>query len=200
MPVYGISITKRVSFRGANQEFSNVYHYDFDNIIGAADADDAIDEIKATEIDLHSGDVTFVLGRCWSAGQSPGENQMLTEKALSGIGNMAVNSSLDRERAVLMYWPAGFNVRGRPVFLRKWYHCCGSIALQSFNSGNLQNTTALSTGVRDAIATKVGELNTITAGATSGTLCAASGRDFTSGPVTYPWLEHHQLGDAWRGT
>ncbi len=33
MPIWGVSITKRVTFRGNPQEFANVYHYETANPI-----------------------------------------------------------------------------------------------------------------------------------------------------------------------
>lgn len=199
MAIYGFSITKRVSFRGVQQEFSNVYHYNFASIIGGADADDAIDDLTTHEKLLHSADVTFVLGRCWSAGQTAGQNQMLTEKALSGTGSLTANVVMDRERAFLVQWPAGFNSRGRPVFLRKWYHSCGGPASIVVSNGMLQQTVALTTTERNNLAALADNIDTISAGANQGDLCAASGRQKTGGPVAHEWLEHHQLGEAWRG-
>lgn len=199
MPIYAVSITKRVSFRGANQEFSNVYHYDYSGALGQADADALIDAIKAIEVPLHSSDVTFVLGRVWTAGGSPAANQMVAEKALSGTGSQAVIGEMDRERAVLAQWPAGLNVLGRPVYLRKWFHSCGNCNAVSFSAAIFQNTAAISDANRNTIQAKVNELRQVTANAKTFNLCAKSGRLSTAPAVIYKWLEHHQLGDQWRG-
>lgn len=199
MVLYGCSITKRVSFRGANQEFTNVYHYDFSNIIGAADGNDLINDLKGVETSLHSTDVTFVLGRVWSAGQSPGQNQMLTEVTLSGTGNQSTNISMSREMAFLVQWPAGINIRGRPVYLRKWYHSCGALNGINPSGGTMQNTTQFTGPNLAAIEAGVSGVRNVTAGANAGQLASASGRLTTGAAQAYPWLEHHQLGDMWRG-
>src|SRR5215204_847883 len=121
----GVSITKNTPFRNSVQEFTNVYYYDVDNQPSAAQADTFIDNLTALEKTFHSSAVTFVRGRCWSAGGSPSANNMISQKLLSGTGARLANTSLDRERAFLFRIRAGVSSNGQPVFLRKWYHACG---------------------------------------------------------------------------
>jgi len=194
----GISIVKRVTFRGQPQEFANVYHYVVGGTPSAADVGVLIGNIVTIEKDLHSTDVTYVRASGWSAGGSPSQNQMLAEPNLTGTGSQAVNSSMDRERAVLIQWPAGVNVRGRPVFLRKWYHSCGNCATHIFVAGELQNTAVIPPADRTIIENKANLLRTPTIPSSTTNLAAASGREHVSAGICYNWLEHHQLGDAWR--
>lgn len=197
MGIIGVSITKRVSYRESTQEFSNVYFYEITPVpTNAAAADPIIDEVKAYEVPLHSTEVTFVRGRLWTAGGSPAANEMISQKNLSGTGNQAPNSSLDRERAVLAYWPAGVDSRGKPVFLRKWYHSCGGCAGVAFVAGEMQQTVSLTSTKRDQIAAAVNDVEIIQGGA--GTLRAESGRQRTGNILIHKFLEHHQLGDQWR--
>lgn len=198
MAIIAVSIVKRVSFRGAQQEFSNVYHYNIASVPNAAGAATLMNNVKAVEVPLHSTDVTFVRASAWTAGGSSTSNNMINEITLSGTGSQATNTSMDRERALLFQWPAGVNNRGRPVFLRKWIHCCGNASGIAFNTTILQNTTQIQPTDQTTLANQMA-LNT---GQTTGTdpanLCGPTGRATTGGVKCYPWLEHHQLGDAWR--
>ena len=198
MATYGLSIEKRMTFRGQPQHFSNVYYYK-GGIIGAADLSDLIDKVKAIEVDFHGSDVTFTRARGWSAGGGPAANEMMVDKVLSGTGGQANNTSMDRERAMLIQWAAGKDIRGRVVRLRKWYHCCGNCVGHIFTSGEMANTAAIPSTDLSLIEARADDLNTLNAGTNPMTLTSKSNRNIDSGqPKAYKWLEHHQLGDEWR--
>lgn len=197
MAITGLSITKKVMFRGFAQEFSNVYFYQGGSI-NATDASNLIATVKAIEVDLHSTDVTFVRAAVWSAGGSPLANAMILQQDLTGTGAGATNSNLDRERAFLCQWKAGLDSRGRQVYLRKWFHSCGAINGINPVAAWMQNTSQIDTTSRTTIGNKVDDLQSLTIGANNLDLSSASGRARTSGVIVYPWLEHHQLGDQWR--
>jgi len=203
MAQFAISITKRVVFRGKTQEFSNTYNYGTAAAMpGASLANDLIDEVTAKEKLFHSTAVTFLLGRCWSSGGTPAENEMISEKALTGTGSTAVSTAMDPERAILIQWAAGLDSRGRAVYLRKWYHCFGAFGSVAMSNAHLQQSTAFTAGERTTMQGLADALSRI--GSSVYGLVAASGRQRTGGilsadpPVAYPWLEHHQLGDQWR--
>lgn len=194
----GVAIVKNTLFRGVQQEFSNVYYYELPTAV-TAPAESIIDEITAKEKTLHSTVVNFVRGLAWSAGGTPGQNQMLHQKALSGTGTQTATSEMDRERAVLIRWPAGFDSRGKPVYLRKWYHSCGACAGQALNASSvLANTSDISTATRNAIATSVNDLRQVNDAVDLWDICAKGGRDTTGPAECHRYLEHHQLGDQWR--
>lgn len=84
----GISITKKTPFRDSSQEWSNVYYYD--GLAGTPDqaaANNLIDELVTREKAIHTTDVTFVKGRCWSQIGDKTQNEMLSQKDLSGTGS-----------------------------------------------------------------------------------------------------------------
>ena len=196
----GISITKSVSFRGVQQEFSNVYYYD--TPVGSAsdtEADSLINQIVVIEKTCHSTDVSFVRAKAWSAGGSPASNNMILQKNLSGTGSLSLNVTTDRERAILIQWSAGIDSRGRPVKLRKWFHTCG-VLLDGSAPGSpvLQNTAAIATANRTAMATKANALRHLTAGIRGFDLSGPTGRATDGDATCHQYLEHHQLGDMWR--
>jgi hypothetical protein len=198
-----VSIIKRCAFRDAVQHFSNVYTYGSlePNSAAYLEADVIIDEIVAMEKQIHSNAVTFEHARMWSSGGTIAENQMLYEKALTGTGTPTNNGDVDRERALLCQWPAGVDSRGRPVYLRKWYHPMTlNLAGSAIPSGAVGNTTVLPTAFRNAVAAIVGGINSVGVASLWG-LIAESGRerDSFANPTVHPYFEHHQFGDEWRG-
>jgi len=179
------------------QEFSNVYH--FSSIGGTQnDANALVDATKAKEVQFHGGDVTFTRGRAWTSGGSQASNNMIVDKALTGVGGQANATSMDRERAVLVSWPAGNDSRGKPVFLRKWFHCCGTFAGVTFATSVLQQTSAIDSTSRGTIATAADAIDGQVVNGNAFDLVAKSGRGTTGGAQCHQYLEHHQLGDQWR--
>ena len=195
-----ISITKRAAFRDSTQEWQNVYCYGSAGLNPSQAAAEAlIDEVTTKEKTFHSTLVSFVLGRCWSSGGSIAENEMIAEKTLSGTGSTATSTANDLERAVLIQWPAGFDSKGRPVKLKKWYHVHGSIGGVTLSNAILQNFTGFTAANRTAIEAAVGVLTRI--GTSVWGLKAESGRERSGSgdPIAHRYYEHHQLGDMWRG-
>lgn len=198
----GVSITKSTSFRNSTQEFSNVYY--FTNGAGglpdATQAEAIIDALTAQEKSFHSTSVTFVRGRLWSQVGSQAGNNMIAQKNLTGTGARAAGT-YDKERAFLFRVRAGVDVRGQPVYLRKWFHACGEFVAGSAPSGNvLQNTSGFSSAERTAQVNQMIGVTSFTAGGSTWNIVAKSGREPNAGA---PWeahqfLEHHQLGDMWR--
>lgn len=201
----GISIVKRVAFRDSIQEFANTYHY---GSAGANPTEAAalalIDEVVTGEKVFHSSAVSFIRASCWSSGGSQAANQMIAQKLLTGVGSSSTSTAMDAERAVLIQWPAGLDSLGRPVRLKKWYHCFGAFGSVIMTNTLLQNATAFSAGERTTMA-NLADANTRLGSPEVWGLVAESGRQRTGGilsadpPIAHKYLEHHQLGDMWRG-
>jgi hypothetical protein len=197
--LFGVSVEKTVSFRGVQQPFANVYYYNHDSG-SEGDADSLLNNVKALEVGFHSTDVSFVFGRVWTAGGTKQTNHMVVQKNLSGTGNQATSGSMDRERAFLIRWPAGFDSRGHQVYLRKWFHSCGACVGFTPGTGQLQNTAEIPTATRSTIETAADGFQSVAVpGGISYVLRSATNRTRTGDSECHPWLEHHQLGDQWRG-
>jgi hypothetical protein len=124
---------------------------------------------------------------------------MRVDKALTGAGALTEVTFMDRERAVLVQTPAGINSRGKPVYLRKWYHVCAAAGPNSLTNAQIANTAQLSTQQRDYWAGKVNDIQELELLANPvASMVAQSGRVTTGEPACHPYLEHHQLGDQWR--
>jgi hypothetical protein len=207
---FGIQVEKSISYRGATQPFSNTYYYEIaaantpaDNpgVIGVAN--DMLDDVVAAERAAHGTNVNFVMARCWSQIGTPSQNEMIVQRPLTGTG--AVGSpptSIDRERAFLVRFRAGSDSRGRPVYLRKWFHLDVSlIGGETITPGQLQQTAQLTTNQRNALQTLGNALKNITPGAGPvAELVSKQGRQITGATTAHPYFEHHQLGEAWRNT
>ncbi len=202
----GISITKEVAFRDNQQEFSNVYYYGNGTgaLPGLTDAEALLDQLVALEKTFHSSLVSFVHGRLWSAGQGASVNEMLAEKTLTGTGSTTTDTTMDKERAYLFQFPAGVDSRGKQVYLRKWYHTCGVFpGGPSPVGGSIHsNATGFTTANRTAMSGNADDILTIGVTSSPGwALVSKNGRN-VSAPAsteTYKYLEHHQLGNQWRG-
>lgn len=201
----GISITKEVGFRDSIQPFSNVYFYEngfLGSFPGEAGAEGLIDGLVALEKTFHSSLVEFTFARCWSQGPTEAGNEMIFQKPLTGTGSTAMDNGLDRERAYLFRWRAGSDTRGKPVYLRKWYHSCGAfpgvtIPLGATLVGNL---VGFSTAQRSAMQTNAAAVTERAGDNGPWRLCSKGGREVdVDTPEAHRYLEHHQLGDQWRG-
>ena len=203
MPRYGFSVEKTTLFRGTQQPFANIYYYEAPTVALTANVDQQtlLQQIVDKEKEFHSSAVNFVRGRVWNTGSGSQQgNQMRIDIALTGAGAVSDNSNMDRERAVLIRVPAGINSRGKPVYLRKWYHVCGSATTPgAFLAGQLANIQELNSTQRSYYAGKLNDIQELELLTNPvATLCAQSGRATTGEPECHAWLEHHQLGDQWR--
>jgi hypothetical protein len=198
----GASITKSVLFRGKAQEFSNTYYYETSGIVSEGSAIALLDALIPLERAIHSSDVSFVSARCWSAGGTKAENQMLTQRTLTGGGTgVASPAAMDKERAFLIRFRAGVDSKGRPVYLRKWFHLeVGVLNGTSISNGVLANTEQLSSAHRSYLVTEGNKFKDVLTGtAQNWSLVSEKGRPIDGATVAHPYLEHHQLGDMWRG-
>jgi hypothetical protein len=204
MSIIGISITKEVAFRDSIQPFNNTYFYN--NGTGGdpdqAGANNLIDELVAIEKAFHSTAVEFTFARCWRQGLTELLSIMLHQKALTGQGSTSASTTMDRERAYLFRRRAGSDSRGQPVYLRKYYHACGQFqgGPATIAAGILANLSGFSQAERDAMANNVNDISGLAAAGGGWEICAKSGRAPTEANwQCHRYLEHHQLGDQWRG-
>jgi hypothetical protein len=202
MARYGLNIEKTMLFRGVQQPFGNTYYYEAP--VGSSQTvtlNDLIDDVLAIDRDFHCNNVTYVRARLWTADGGPAQNNMIIDRSLSGTGSGGIPlSGQDRERAYLIRFRAGVDSKGRPVYLRKWYHGqISPIGGQAVTSAMLENTATLTSASRTALETIAEGLKGIeyTAGQTWD-LVGPTGRGITGSTQCHAYLEHHQLGDQWR--
>lgn len=197
----GVSITKSTSFRGATQEFSNVYFYDTSGLPDETQAEAFIDNLTSLEKTFHSTAVTFVRGRVWSQTGDKATSNMIKQKNLSGTGARTTMASLDPERAFLFRLRAGSDSRGNPVYLRKWYHPVGQFnTTVTIGNLHLSQTGGFTSTEKTNLVASMNAIGNGNGSPLSPVLVSKNGRVPTAGEVwsAHTWLEHHQLGDMWR--
>jgi hypothetical protein len=204
MAIFGINIRKQVTFRGSLQPFSNTYFYE---IVGPSssildvDLNLLLDKLILEERGVHSSEVEFSDARVWSAGGTPLENETRFIRDLSSLGQLGQQANLDRERCVLIQWPAGRSILQRKVYLRKWYHVCGlSLGNVAWTDAVLQQSLQVSSTIRSSYASFAARLRTIETlpGPLNWNLVSEKGREITAAGAMHTFLEHHQLGELWR--
>jgi hypothetical protein len=201
MPRIGVSITKSCAFRGATQEFSNVYYFEMATLPGQSAAATLADNLVTAEKTFHSTLVTFVRARVWSQTGSASTNEMIDQHNLSGTGSRTTVSGMDRERAFLFRLRAGVDSRGNPVYLRKWYHSCGNfVTTVTIGTSQLDNSAGFTTTERGNLVGAMNSIGDANGSAGAPKLCAKGGRQSDAGATwtAHQFLEHHQLGDQWR--
>lgn len=200
---FGVNIQKRFAFRGGVQHFGNTYYYESNTggaqpAIGTLDA--LVQDIVTKEKARHSQQITFVRGRLWSQIGTQAQNQMLVDNNLSGTGSATHAPAVDRERAWLVRFEAGSDSKGRPVYLRKWWHLLAVVGGAGYTNGQTENMEELSQSHRDALVAFGNSIKEITVGspAVVFSLVSKNGREITGGTQAHRFLEHRQLGDEWR--
>lgn len=200
----GITVTKEVAFRDSVQPFSNQYFYSNGTLAGmpsSSQADDIVNELVALEKTFHSPSVAFNYVRLWNYNDIESLSNMILQKPLTGNGSATADASMDKERAFLFRWRAGINSDGAPVYLRKWYHTCGVFpGATSIGTTIHSNATGFSSTQRTNMASYVDAVYELTAGNGPWVLVSKTGRPTdTPNCTAHQYLEHHQLGDQWRG-
>lgn len=201
MARYGLSVLKRCPFRGGIQHFSNTYYYEgaLPNT-ASVDLEGLADKVVAIEKANHGNQTTFVQVRLWSADGTPAENEMIVDKPLTGTGAKTPFTAQDRERAYLIQFRAGVDSRGRPVYLRKWFHfMAAAFGTGTLTNDNMSQITPLSAEMQAGLVAIGEQLAEISQNSIPMQLVAKSGRQISGDITAHPWYEHRQLGDEWRG-
>lgn len=150
MPILGVSVTKRYTWEGNQEDFSNVYYYntedggpDLDIPAGISDSDAValVEQIAEIERQIHGSDIEFVRGRVWGpVDGTPSENQTIAKVDLALQGSGSIDSYLSLEDCILVRVKTGrLSVRDRPVWLRKWFRTMRNPAAADGSFGSLQH-------------------------------------------------------------
>ncbi len=123
--IVGISITKEEQFRGRNEEFSNVYH--FDAAVGM-DPKNLANAVAQRERPVFNSTVQFKSWKAWGpTNQGKAANEMLAEGEFETMNGGAGLTQIYSELAAVVSWSTGRkNTRGQMIYLRKYLHVCGT--------------------------------------------------------------------------
>lgn len=195
MAIYGVEVTKSVTWRDTTEKFSNVYHYSLATNLDSTLATDLVDQIAAAEKLCHGLAVTFEDGRVWSVGGTPSQNETIVIRDLSGTGSAASNAGYYVESAYVVRCDTNRNTTtGRRIYLRKYYH---TLNMVSSTQGMLSGANAITSTQWALVKTCMESLRelTLSPGSILVTLCAPGGQQVSdSRPVTVlPHLHTRQF-------
>lgn len=140
MAAYAFSITKRVTWRGQAEEFSNVYHFDIDNVPDEEKCLATLNKLADEEKKIHANVVTFVRGRAYGPTDSgPAANIMRAVADFSGTGTLIPAGMIPYELAVVVQFYVGRGPRGGKQFIRKYFHSCGLLSSDGDTPGGSGN-------------------------------------------------------------
>jgi hypothetical protein len=193
---YGFEVTKSVVWRGAEEFFSNVYHYDVTAGITAVNAEAILDALVAAEKPAFSSSVSFKQGRVWGrTDQGQAASQMVTIKDYTGSGTISGTTvGIPYELTLVVENYIGRGPAGRKQFLRKYLHVCAvdssSSGAGSLGNGPLSGTT-LAAGV-----SYWNRIKELTASSNQWKLCTKNGKPYDnigSNPIVLPHLHTRQF-------
>jgi hypothetical protein len=176
MALYGVSITKQTLWRGNQEQFSNVYHYNLASTLDVTLAQNLIDQLETAEKLVHTNNVDFLTGRVWEAGGSPAANETILIADLTGSGSAVNTQAMYKELAVVCRIDTARNTStGRKIYLRKYIH---STALNATNSGAVAGTGTLTAGNKTPFETYIASIRelSLTPGPVSVFLAAPGGQ------------------------
>jgi len=110
-----------VTWRGVEEEFTNVWHYD---ATVDTTSQEVADAVVAEEKKVFGQNVKFKKVQVWGpADGTKLQSQMLLQQPLTGFGTTFAGAILAKELTAVISWDTGrVNTRGGRVFLRKYLH------------------------------------------------------------------------------
>jgi hypothetical protein len=140
--ILGVSVDKAVTWRGVEEQFTNVWHYD-----AALDttSKQVADAVVANERGLFGANVSFKRVQVWGPADGlPAQNQMLLQETLTGAGTGGSGTITAKELTAVASWDTGRkNSRGGRVYLRKYLHL-GQLAEVADEAAKGNNSLSIS--------------------------------------------------------
>lgn len=194
MPPFAVSVTKRVLWRGIQEQFSNIYHYNVDAVLlTEAGWPDLINAVVAAEKPAFGTNVTYVSGRAWGpTDQDPEDSVTRAVIDLSGTGTQAGTGQIPLEQTLVVQKYIGRSrIHNRKRFLRKYLHIAraSSTAAESARMGNdILGSNELNIG------TEYGNrIQSVTVGPNTNPLCAPDGTLHTNAGASWVVLPHFHI-------
>jgi hypothetical protein len=193
---FGFQITKKVTWRGNEEQFSNVYHYNMGATLSVADADAMLVAIRNAELPAFGTNVGFIQGRAFGpTDQGQAANNMIDILDWTGVnGSQSGGLDIPYEETLVVENFIGRGPQGRKQFLRKYLHICRVAAADS-GAPQLGNGTI--TGNMSAIGVAYwNRIKQITAASNQWKLCTKLGKlydNIADAPVVLPNLHVRQF-------
>ncbi len=119
--ILGVAVDKAVTWRGEEETFANVWHYDASVDTSSEDVGNAV---AAAEKAFFGSNVTFKRVQVWGPADGlPAQSQMLFQKDMTGTGTGSTSTVCALETSAVISWNTGrVNTRGGRIYLRKYLH------------------------------------------------------------------------------
>lgn len=185
MAPHAVQVTMSQSWKGIEEEFSNIFHYDLVNPIDTeAGWAELGDQIVAAMKPMFAADVTFKRVRIHGPTHlTKIEDVMLSVRDIVGTGSAAAGDVMPPEFAVVAFVYVGRGPRGGKQFLRKYLHTRRLVGAAA-GSGKAWSITPLSAADKTLYITQLNTLKTVSVGGFSHDICTPSGKHL---PVGSSW-------------
>lgn len=183
MGIYAVSVTKSIQWRGVEEFFSNVYHYNTGTNNLQGDLENLLSAVVGVDKAVHGGSVAYKEGRVWGPtdqGQAASVTRVIQD--LSGFGSLAgTGGDIYKESTVVVQWYLGrLGAGGRKVWLRKFFHC---MKLPANGSGSLGDT-GIGASNKAPFVTQGDNMKNLTVPFGSASLCRKNGTGLPVGTVS----------------
>lgn len=174
--IIGVSLELGTTWRGQTEAFSNVWHYDTPPAMSAEELADLV--VSTSRTTLFGSGVTFRRVRAWGpTDQGKLASEMLVDKQLSGLGETAYPQPVvggPKEMSVVAQFNTGRkDIRGNPIFLRKYLHTVNFSGTIEEAMGNAPLSEQFKTLIRNGME-GMKDLGTLTESAAQ--ICDSQGR------------------------
>ncbi len=169
--IIGVAITKETSWRGQQEEFSNVYNYDTSTEVTS---EQVIDAVVTAEKGVFGSNVTFKNAKAYGPVDGTKlQNVMLKQKTLTGTGQVATGTVAAKELSIVVMYDTGrLNTRGGRIFFRKYLHVG---RLQGTDEEGAKGNQPLNTTAKELVVTYANAIKN-PVGVSGASLCDKQGR------------------------
>jgi hypothetical protein len=182
MAPYQVSITFRAPWKGLQEEWSNVLHYNIDGSQGSdTDWEELATKVIAELRPLHAPQVTVVRARVngpTNAGKAANVMKLVKDYNLPGTGQ--VGGVIPPELAVIGEVYVGRGPAGGKQFLRKYLHS-HAFPSGTGNADKGNSVAALSQGEKAPYQTRLDNLKNITVNLNQSSICTPNGKQLPLG-------------------
>lgn len=185
MAPYAVQITLSQPWKGLEEEFSHVFHYDSDVLVNLeAGWNDLVDAIVVQLRPLYANSVKFVRARVHGPTHlTKIEDEMRFVKDLTGTGSVSVGALIPPELAVVAQCYVGRGPKGGKQILRKYVHS-QTLPQGSAGSSYERAQAKLPQLVKDQYITRFNNLKNVAIGANSVAICTPEGKHL---PIGSTW-------------
>lgn len=183
--IYGVQVTMSIAWKGQQEEFSNVFHYDTGNgFTNATDWDSLANSVVAELRPLYHTSVSFKRVRVYGpTDEGAIANVMELVKDLTGTGSGLTGALMAPEMAVVADVYVGRGPRGGKQYLRKYFHSkYFPDGTGSTDSGAA--VTPLQSANKTPYVTRLNNLKNILVGAVNCPICTPNGKHL---PTNSTW-------------